>query len=144
MSHDLHHNVGDANARVYGAVTLGAPHALAPLLLEHPNLRPAALALHHRDHLGVGDIRRAGEALAPVFLDEQDLIDRQLVAWLARRSVDGHEPARRHPGLTAAVLDDRVHNRHLCKGPSLTPKSFDCKGLEGRAYFRRTRVPLIF
>src|SRR5262245_53334132 len=130
MSHDLHHNLGNSNAREDGTMTLGPPHPLSPLLLEHSNLRPAALAVHHRDDLRVGDVGRAREDLAAVLLDEQHLFDRQLVAGLARGSVNGHETAGRHLGLTAAVLDDRVHNRHLCKGVSVAPNSFACKDLE--------------
>src|SRR5262245_10111229 len=110
-------------------MTPGPPHTLAPLLLEHSNLRPAALAVDDRDDLGVCDVGRARQDLAAVLLDEQHLLDRQLVAGFTRGSVNGHETAGRHLGLTTAVLDDRVHNRHLCKGVSVTPKSFGCKGL---------------
>src|SRR4030095_2942983 len=84
-------------------------------------------------------------------LHQQDLLEGELLALFADGPVDGHEAARRDFRLMSAVLDDRVHIRHLCKRDTVQPKSLRCKELTGegcpragRGYFSRTRVPLIF
>src|SRR6266850_2712331 len=132
MCHDLHHNLGNAHARVDRAVPFGPAHALTALFLEYANFGSAALAVDYRDDFRISDEGRARENLAAVFLDEQHLLDRQLVTRLAGGPVNGDEAARGHLGLTAAVLDDGVHIRHLCKVGSVPSKSFMCKGLEGK------------
>src|SRR5262245_33070732 len=143
MSHDLHHDFGNADARIGGAMPLGPAHALAALLLEDADLRAARFAVDNRHHLGVGDVGCAGEDLAAVCFDEQDLFDRQLLTRFADGSVDGDKAARGHLGLTAAVLDDRVHVRHLCKSISLPLNPSGAAIQAGGGYFRSTRVPLI-
>src|SRR5687768_11919656 len=96
----------DPDARVSGAMPLGPSHPLAALFLEHPDLRPPALAVDHGRNPRVGDKRRPGDHLAAVFLDEQHLIERQLCARLTSRPVDSYDPARRDLDLTAAGLND--------------------------------------
>ena len=78
-------------------MTFRPAHALAALLLEHANLGSARLAFDDADDARVGDKRRAGEHFAAVFLDQQDLVERQFGARLAGRAVDGRETAGRHP-----------------------------------------------
>src|SRR5258706_1165810 len=110
-------------------MTLGAPHALAPFLLEDADLRAARLAGHDEDHARVGDKGRPSDDFTAVFFDEQDLSERQLRAGLAGRTVDEGDAARGHLVLPAAGLNDCEHNRHLCKRDSLLAKWFTCKGL---------------
>src|SRR5256885_950353 len=81
-------DIGNANARVDRAMSLRAAHALAALLLEHANLRSARFAFDDRFHAGVGDERRAGRDFAAVFFDEQHLLERELGARFAGRSVE--------------------------------------------------------
>src|SRR5439155_23593659 len=140
--HDLHQDVGNAHAGIDGAVSFRPTHSLAALLLEHTNLRTLTLAVDDGHHLRVRDEGRARENLSAVLFHEQHLLDRQLVARFAGGPVDHDEPARRDLRLTPAVLDDGVHIRHLYKGGSVPPKSFNGKGLG--SYLSRTRVPLTF
>src|SRR5262245_34216439 len=125
----LQKNVLDAHARERGAMAFGAAHALAALLLEHADFGAAGLAFDDRDDARLGDEGRAGEDLAAVLLDEEDLIVGQLGSGLAGGAVDEHDRARRDLDLAAAGLDDGIHSRHLCKGSSVHAKWFTCKGL---------------
>ena len=86
-----------------GAMPLGPAHALAALLLEHADLRAARLAFDDGYDAGLGDKRRARHDVAAVVLDEQHLLDRQLVARLAGRSVDGDDAAGLDARLSAAI-----------------------------------------
>src|SRR5438876_2845488 len=85
---NLRLNVGDADARQHAAVSARLPESLAALLLEHAQLWAARLAVHHADHLGVGDKRRARDDVAGIFLDEEHLFEGELLALFTRRSVD--------------------------------------------------------
>src|SRR5215510_6144335 len=130
---------------------------LAAFLLEHPQLRPARLALDDADDPGARDERRAGEHLSGVLLDEQYLLERHFGAVLAQQAVDLDNRARRHPDLTTPRLNDGVHGRFLSRdgerdrlGPAQTtsltngfPPRQSGTG-SGADYLRRTRVPLIF
>src|SRR5438445_6626276 len=129
MSHgyDLEKNLSNAHARVGGAMPLRPAHALAALLLEYADLRPARLAFDDGQHARLGDERRAGHDFATVFFDEQHALERQLRARLAGSSVDRHDAAGLDARLPAAIPDDGVHSRHLCKGESVLPKWLTCQ-----------------
>src|SRR5438445_5115826 len=111
-------------------MTFGAAHALPPLLLEHADLRSARLAVDNGQDARVGDEGGAGDDLTAIVLDKQHLLERQLRAGLARRTVDDDDGPRRYPVLTTASLNDCVHVRHPCKRSTLQPKSLICKGLQ--------------
>src|SRR5207237_831526 len=96
----------DTNPRQRAAMPLGPAHALAALLLEHPDLRSARLAVDHAEDLHVGHERRAGENLAAVFFEKQDAIDGHFVARLGVKAVDFDEGPRRDLHLTAAAFND--------------------------------------
>ena len=138
---------------VYTALTDGAPfgadraYGAADLLREQPGVDVAGVG--YRVAIPVSTFYRLGEEGTEVSLrvhthvredalalfgfltaHEQDLFERQLRAGLARGSVDRGEPAGGYPDLASGRLDDCVHNRHLCKGNSVQPKGFDCKGLQ--------------
>src|SRR5215467_12852339 len=112
-------------------MSLGASHALAALLLEHPDLRSARFAFDDRDDFGVRDKGRAREHLAAVLFDEQHVAERQLRTGLASRPVERREAAGLDPQLPPARLNDCVH---ICTHPKLL--SYLEKGLglkaEGR------------
>src|SRR4051794_21182165 len=105
IAESLDDDVRDADARVDRAVAFGPAHALPALLLEHADLRPARLALDDGVNLGVRDVRRTGENLAAVLLDEQDLFERDGGPWLGDRASDERESARRNLHLVARGLD---------------------------------------
>src|SRR5262245_43753079 len=105
----------NADARQHAAVSAGLAKALAPLLLEHAQLRTSRLAVDHADDLGVGDERRPGDDVARVLLDEQHLVERELGAMLSRSSVDFDDRAGRHLELPATCLNNRVHERYLSR-----------------------------
>src|SRR5262245_14828940 len=109
----LHQNVFDSHAREDRAVAPGPAHALAALLLEHADLRPARLALDDRDDAGVGDERRTGEDVAAVLFDEQHLFERQFGPGFTDGAVYQHDAPWRDLQLTPAALDDRVHSLPL-------------------------------
>src|SRR6185295_14355283 len=62
---------------VRGAMAFGAAHALPALLLEDPDLGAARLAFDNRKDASVLDKRGAGQNLAAVLFDEQDLAERE-------------------------------------------------------------------
>src|SRR5262249_10177221 len=114
-----HEDVFDSHAREDRAVAPGPAHALAALLLEHADLRPARLALDDRHDAGVGDERRTREDLAAVLFDEQHLFERQFGPRFADGAVYQHDAAGSDLQLTPAALDDRVHSLPLQETPSL-------------------------
>src|SRR5262249_11022743 len=99
----------------------GAANALAPLLLEHPDLRTALFALDHREHPRIRNVGRTSEPLAAVFLHQQHFVERQLRAGVAGRAVDDSHATGGDPDLSSARLNYCVHVRHLCKRESLAP-----------------------
>src|SRR5437867_100043 len=113
----------DAYLRVDRPVPPGPAHALAALLLEHADLRASRLAVDDRHDTRVGDERRTREDLAAVFLDNEHLIERQLVAPFTGRAGQSRHAARHHLHLMAASLNDCVHCRHLCKRDTVQPAS---------------------
>src|SRR4051812_39640092 len=137
MSHCLHHDVLDFHPRVYRAVTLGAAHALAALLLEHADFRPTRFALDNGNNPGICNKRRAGEHLPPVFSDEEPLAECYFGARLPCRAVERGKPAGRYPHLPSARLNDCVH---IFTHPK--PRSYSERAVS--SYLSRTRVPLIF
>src|SRR6266849_6774952 len=108
-------------------MTFGAAHTLPSLLLEHADLRSARLTVDNRQDARVGDEGRAGDDLTAIVLDEQHLLERQLRAGLACRTIDDDDGPGRHPVLTSAGLDDCVHVLHPRKSDSIQPKSLICK-----------------
>ena len=110
-------------------MTFGAAHALPPLLLEHADLRSTRLAVDNCQDARVGDEGRAGDDLTAIVLDEQHLLERQLRAGLACRTIDDDDGPRRHFVLTSAGLNDCLHIPHPRKRESVQPKSHNCKGL---------------
>src|ERR1700716_216886 len=100
-------------------MTLGAPHTLPSLLLEHTDLRSARLPIDNRHDARVGDEWGPGDDLTAILLDEQHLLERQLRARLAGRAIDDDDGAGRHPVLTSPGLNDCVHVRHPRKRISL-------------------------
>src|SRR4029453_18709996 len=101
MSHDLNLNIGDAHAREEAAMSARFAESLAPLLLEHADLGPARLAVHHAEHLGVGDGRRAGDDVSRVLGNQQRLLELELRALFAWRAVDLDDSAGGHFELAA-------------------------------------------
>src|SRR5438045_6961597 len=138
----LEKDVLDADTRVGRPMALGPAHALAALFLEDANLRPARFAFDDGDDARLGDERGAGEDLTAVLLDEENTVVGQLGAGLAGGALDEDEGARRDLHLTAAGLDDGVHDRHLCKGDSVLGKWLSCKDFaaHGRVSFRLSRI----
>src|SRR5882672_10568968 len=123
----LHLNIRDPHARHRAAMPACLAEALAPLLLEDAQLRPARLAVDDANHLRVGDKRRAGDDVARVLLDEQHLLEGELLARFTCGSVDLDDSSRSDLDLAAARLNNRVHElplyrtqQGLCKGFSLT------------------------
>src|SRR5207245_1765609 len=96
--------------------------ALAALLLEDADFRAADFALDHGHDLRVGDEWRAGENLAALVFDDQNLLERELGTRFTGRTGQGRKAARRHLDLMAAALNDCVHNRHPRKRGSVLPK----------------------
>src|SRR5258707_10321424 len=88
---------------------LRAAHALPALLLEHPDLRAARLAVDHREDLRVRHKRGAGEHLAGVFFEEKHAVDAHFVARLGVDPVDLDDGARGDLDLTAATFNDCEH-----------------------------------
>src|SRR5687767_6529272 len=86
---------------------------LAALLLEHAQLGAARLAVDHTDDLGVAHERGTGDDIAPLPLDEQHLVERELGAGLARPAVDLHDLVFGDLQLPATSLNNRVHERYL-------------------------------
>src|SRR6266571_3533742 len=103
-------DVGDAHPRIHGAVPLGVPLALAALLFEDANLRPARLTVDDGDDARVGDKGRADDNFAAILFHQEHVLHRELIPTRAYGSVYRHEPARHDPALMAAVLDDGIHN----------------------------------
>src|SRR4051794_21573568 len=101
-------------------MALGPPHALAPLLLEDANLRPAGLAVDHAEDLHVGDERGAGEHLAAVLLEEQHAIDADFVPRTRVDAIDDDHAAWLDPHLPAAALNDCEHLWRSLKGRGKT------------------------
>src|SRR5262245_42160925 len=89
----LYEDVGDAHAGVEGAVSLRPALALAALLLEHADLRPARLAFDDAHDAGVRDVRRSGQHFAAVLFDEEYLLECDARALLGHAAVHGHETA---------------------------------------------------
>ena len=110
-------------------MTARLPEALAPLLLEHAELRPARLAVDHPEHLRVGDERRAGDDVAGVFFDQEHLVEREFRARSRRAAVDVDDRAGRHLELAATGLNNRVHERYLSWNSYGGPKRADTKDL---------------
>src|SRR6186997_3099290 len=79
----LHLNVGDADARQQGSMTLGPTVLLAPLLLEDANLLALVELADDAEHLGAGHERRPRRDVAIVVADEQDLVEGHLAARVA-------------------------------------------------------------
>jgi hypothetical protein len=90
-------------------MSFGPAHALAALLLEHPDLRAARLAVDHADDLRVGHERRAGEHLAALFFEEQDLLDGDRLARRGLDAIDRDDRAWAHLHLAPARLNDCEH-----------------------------------
>src|SRR5258705_9952934 len=116
-TYSLNLNVRDPHARHRAAMPACLAEALAPLLLEDAELRPARLAVDDANHLRVGDKRRAGDDVARVLLDEQHLLEGELLARFTCGSVDLDDGSRSDLDLAAARLDDRVHE-HLSIRPN--------------------------
>ena len=97
-------------------MALGPAHALAALLLEHPNLRAARLAVDDADDLDVGHERRPREHFAAVLLEEQHAVDGDFLARPRVDAVEGDHGARRDLDLAAAALNDCEHALPLLAG----------------------------
>ncbi len=82
---------------------------LAALLLEHADFLALVGAVDHAHDHGAVDEGRAGEHLARVLADEQDLVERHGVAGLAGVAVDGNDRAGLDAELVAGGLDNRKH-----------------------------------
>src|SRR5688572_33483047 len=99
--------------------------ALAALLLEHAQLRTARFAVDDAEDLGVGDKRSARQDISRVFLDQQHLFEVEFRPGLTGRSIDLDDSAGRNLDLTAAGLNNRVHERYLsdwlCRGALAPP-----------------------
>src|SRR5262245_30960284 len=83
--------------------------ALAPLFLEHAQLRTPRLAFHDRDHSGVRDKWSPSHNVAGVLFDEQHLVEGELGARIASGAVDLDSVSRCHLHLASARLDNRKH-----------------------------------
>src|SRR6185503_18000113 len=102
-------NIRDPHARQRAAMPAALAEALAPLLLEDAQLRPARFAVDDANHLRIGDKRRTGDDVARVLLDEQHLLEGELLALFTGGPVDFDDRSRSDFDLAAARLDDRVH-----------------------------------
>src|SRR5262245_42323594 len=89
--------------------------SLSALLLEHADLRPAALAVHHAQHFGAANKGRACQQLSAVFGQKQNLVEGDFLARLGSPSVELDGDARRDLDLTTPGLDDCVHKKLLQK-----------------------------
>ena len=72
---------------------------------------PLRRTVHDAHHAGVGHVRGPDPHLAAVLLDEQHLVERDFLARVAGRAVDGDRFARRYLELPSACLNNRVHAR---------------------------------
>src|SRR5881392_985847 len=91
MTAYLDDDIGHAHARVGTAMPARLAEPLAPLLLEHPNLRPARFTVDDADDLRVGDKRRARQHLAAVLRQKQHLLEGDFLAGLRLDAVDRHD-----------------------------------------------------
>src|SRR5579862_9064570 len=114
-------------------MTVGPAHALAALLLEDADFRPAGFAFDDRHDTGVGDERGTGENLAAVLFDDQHLVDDHFRARRRSLASQRREATGSHLDLLTARLNDCVHNRHLSKGDSLPSKWLRSKDLSSAA-----------
>src|SRR5688572_8502271 len=103
-------NIRDAHAGQKAAVTSRLAKSLAPLLLEHADLRTTRLAVHHAEHFGVGDKRRTGNDVSGVLLDQQHLLELKFRALLAGYAVDFDDRTGSDLDLAASGLNNRVHD----------------------------------
>src|SRR5262245_43820884 len=85
------------------------PESLSALLLEHPQFRPARLAVDDADYFCVGDKWRTGDDVAAISLDKQHLLKGELSALLSQCAVHFDDGPGRNLQLSSARLDDRVH-----------------------------------
>src|SRR5205823_14163414 len=90
-----------------------APLALPALLLEDADFRPARLAVDDAHHFGAGHKWRAGDELAAVLGEKQDLLEGHVGAAVAGRAVNLHRRPRRNLYLPSAGLNNRVHREIL-------------------------------
>src|SRR6478672_11835307 len=98
-----------ADAGQRRAMSLGAAHALAALLLEDANLRTARLAVDHAQHPDVGDKRGAGEDFAAILLEKEDAVDAHFVARAGVEAVDFDDGPGSDLDLPPAALNDCEH-----------------------------------
>src|SRR4030095_8158703 len=123
MSHDVvsslrsDEDVLDPDAGQGAAVALRPAHALALLLLEDADLRPARLTVDDTDAPGVGDEWRAGEHFAAVLFEHQHAVDADFLAGFDVDAIHGDDRARRHLDLPSAALNDCEHVQ-LLTGPT--------------------------
>src|SRR5687768_427022 len=103
-------NIGNTDARQEAAVAARLAEALAALLLEHAQLGTARLAVHHAEHGGVGDERRAGDDVSSVLFDQEHLLELEFRALLAGHPVDFDDGTGSHLELAASGLNNRVHD----------------------------------
>ena len=137
-------------------MSLGPAHALAALLLEDADLRPARFALDDGRDLALATYGAPASTSPPSFSTSSTSPNVTSAPALADRAVDGREAAGRDPHLPAARLNDRVHVglfESLPKGSSLQPNRHSAQACResgttflagSRTYFSSTRVPLIF
>src|SRR4029079_7581743 len=106
---ELERDVLDTNPHQILAVSVGAPVALAPLLLEDRDLRAAELVDHHAAHLGPRE--RAADLQTALAVHHEDAVELDLLDLLAAERNDLHVNgvAPLHAVLLAARLDDREH-----------------------------------
>src|SRR5688572_23407705 len=125
--------VRDAHSGIRAPVAAGLPEALAPLLLEHANLRSARLAVDDADHAGVGDKGCSGEHLAAVLFEKEHLVEGDFLADLSLEAIDGDHRARVHLHLAPARLNDCEQDFHpslpTCGAPTDGPLCFYAKEL---------------
>ena len=91
-------------------MTARLPESLAALLLEYANLGTARLAVHHAEHLRVGDKRRAGNDVPGIFFNQQHLLEQELRARLAGHAVDFDDRTGSDLELAASGLNNGVHD----------------------------------
>jgi hypothetical protein len=94
-------------------MTLGAAHALAALLLEHPDLRPTRFAVDDTDNPDVGNERRSGKHLAAFLFQDEHLVNRHFVAGRGVEAIDGDDVAGADFDLPATALNDCEHGTLL-------------------------------
>lgn len=109
-------------------MTLGPAHTLATLLLEHADFGTARFAFNHRDNASVGHEGGASDDLSSVFLNQQNLVERQFRSSFTGRSIEHCDGSRGDLDLTPAGLNDCVHIRHLWKKGSVSIDEPLCKG----------------